>query len=204
MDTAKKPNGSLSGLRVLDLTRVWAGPLATRIYGDYGAEVIKISDPRVPLVTENGLNSKLNRNKKNIGLRLDKSEGRNIFLELTSISDVVIENFRPRVMRNLDLTYEILIQTNPHLIMCSMPGFGLEGPYAEYPAFGTTAEALAGIPGLTGYDSSLPISSGMAYGDPVSGLNAVGILLTALRQRNITGKGQFVDIELADSPACNL
>ena len=204
MDTAKKPNGSLSGLRVLDLTRVWAGPLATRIYGDYGAEVIKVSDPRVPLVTENGLNSKLNRNKRNIGLRLDKSEGRDIFLELTSISDVVIENFRPRVMRNLGLTYEILIQTNPHIVMCSMPGFGLEGPYAEYPAFGTTAEALAGIPGLTGYDSSLPISSGMAYGDPVSGLNAVGILLTALRQRNLTGRGQFLDIALAASPACNL
>ena len=204
MDTKNDSNGSLSGLRVLDLTRVWAGPLATRIYGDYGADVIKVSDPRVPLVTENGLNSKLNRNKRNIGLRLDKSEGRDIFLELTSISDVVIENFRPRVMRNLGLTYEILIQTNPHIVMCSMPGFGLEGPYAEYPAFGTTAEALAGIPGLTGYDSSLPISSGMAYGDPVSGLNAVGILLTALRQRNLTGRGQFLDIALAASPACNL
>lgn len=197
-------SGSLSGLRILDLTRVWAGPLATRIYGDYGADVIKISDPRVPLVTENGLNSKLNRNKRNIGLRLDKSEGRQIFLELTSISDLVIENFRPRVMRNLDLTYETLLKVNPHIIMCSMPGFGLEGPYAEYPAFGTTAEALAGIPGLMGYDDSLPISSGIAYGDPVSGLNAVGILLTALRQRNITGSGQFIDIALAASPACNL
>tara|TARA_A100001037_G_scaffold142832_1_gene129402 strand:+ start:930 stop:2120 length:1191 start_codon:yes stop_codon:yes gene_type:complete len=197
-------SGSLSGLRILDLTRVWAGPLATRIYGDYGADVIKISDPRVPLVTENGLNSKLNRNKRNIGLRLDKSEGRQIFLELTSISDLVIENFRPRVMRNLDLTYETLLEVNPHIIMCSMPGFGLEGPYAEYPAFGTTAEALAGIPGLIGYHDSLPISSGIAYGDPVSGLNAVGILLTALRQRNITGSGQFIDIALAASPACNL
>ena len=197
-------SGSLSGLRILDLTRVWAGPLATRIYGDYGADVIKISDPRVPLVTENGLNSKLNRNKRNIGLRLDKSEGRQIFLELTSISDLVIENFRPRVMRNLDLNYETLLKVNPHIIMCSMPGFGLEGPYAEYPAFGTTAEALAGIPGLIGYDDSLPISSGIAYGDPVSGLNAVGILLTALRQRNITGSGQFIDIALAASPACNL
>jgi len=197
-------SGSLSGLRVLDLTRVWAGPLATRIYGDYGADVIKVSDPRVPLVTQNGLNSKLNRNKKNIGLRLDKSEGREIFLDLASISDVVIENFRPRVMRNLNLTYENLVQINPHIILCSMPGFGLEGPYAEYPAFGTTAEALAGIPGLTGYDASLPISSGIAYGDPVSGLNAVGIILTALRQRNITGLGQFIDIALAASPACNL
>ena len=196
--------GSLVGLRVLDLTRVWAGPLATRIYGDYGADVIKVSDPRVPLISPNGLNSKLNRNKKNIGLRLDKSDGREIFLELTAISDVIIENFRPRVMRNLNITYETLTKINPHIIMCSMPGFGLEGPYSEYPAFGTTAEALAGIPGLIGYDSSLPISTGIAYGDPVSGLNAVGILLTALRHRNITGTGQFIDIALAASPACNL
>ena len=199
-----KTHGSLTGLRVLDLTRVWAGPLATRIYGDYGADIIKISDPRVPLLSPNGLNSKLNRNKKNIGLRLDKPDGREIFLELTAISDVIIENFRPRVMRNLDITYETLAKVNPHIIMCSMPGFGLDGPYSEYPAFGTTAEALAGIPGLIGYDSSLPISTGIAYGDPVSGLNAVGILLTALRHRNITGTGQFIDIALAASPACNL
>ena len=96
--------GSLAGLRVLDLTRVWAGPLATRIYGDYGASILKISDPRVPLISPNGLNSKLNRNKKNIGLRLDKTNGRKIFLELTAISDVIIENFRPRVMRNLNIT----------------------------------------------------------------------------------------------------
>ncbi|SVA95103.1 uncharacterized protein METZ01_LOCUS147957 [marine metagenome] len=186
------------------MTRVWAGPLATRIYGDYGADIIKISDPRVPLLSPNGLNSKLNRNKKNIGLRLDKPDGREIFLELTAISDVIIENFRPRVMRNLHITYETLAKVNPHIIMCSMPGFGLDGPYSEYPAFGTTAEALAGIPGLIGYDSSLPISTGIAYGDPVSGLNAVGILLTALRHRNITGTGQFIDIALAASPACNL
>ena len=199
-----RTHGSLTGLRVLDLTRVWAGPLATRIYGDYGADIIKISDPRVPLLSSNGLNSKLNRNKKNIGLRLDKPDGREIFLELTAISDVIIENFRPRVMRNLDITYETLAKVNPHIIMCSMPGFGLDGPYSEYPAFGTTAEALAGIPGLIGYDSSLPISTGIAYGDPVSGLNAVGILLTALRHRNITGTGQFIDIALAASPACNL
>lgn len=204
--SAKRENaqGSLAGLRVLDLTRVWAGPLATRIYGDYGANIIKISDPRVPLINPNGLNSKLNRNKKNIGLRLDKTNGRNIFLELTSLSDIIIENFRPRVMRNLNITYETLARINPHIIMCSMPGFGLEGPYSEYPAFGTTAEALAGIPSLIGYDSSLPISTGVAYGDPVSGLNAVGILLTALRHRNITGTGQFIDIALAASPACNL
>ena len=122
---------SLEGIRVLDLTRVWAGPLATRILGDYGAEVIKITDPRTPLVMDNGLNNKLNRNKRNIGLRLDTEEGRNIFLDLVSLSDAVIENFRPRVMRNLDLTYETLRSVNPTILMCSMPGFGIKGPYSE-------------------------------------------------------------------------
>ena len=195
---------SLEGIRVLDLTRVWAGPLATRILGDYGAEVIKITDPRTPLVMDNGLNNKLNRNKRNIGLRLDKPEGHRIFTELVELSDIVIENFRPRVMRNLKLTYKDLLQFNPQLIMCSMPGFGLKGPYSEYPAFGTTAEAIAGLPYLTGYDSHLPISTGIAYGDPVSGLNAVGVLLAALRQKLKQGIGQHIDIALAASPVCNL
>ena len=195
---------SLEGIRILDLTRVWAGPLATRIFGDYGAEVIKITDPRTPLVMDNGLNNKLNRNKKNIGLRLDKPDGHEIFTELVSISDIVIENFRPRVMRNLRLTYDKLIQFNPTIIMCSMPGFGLKGPYSEYPAFGTTAEALAGLPYLTGYDNHLPISTGIAYGDPVSGLNAVGVLMAALRQKTKQGIGQHIDIALAASPVCNL
>ena len=198
------PEPSLKGIRILDLTRVWAGPLTTRIFGDYGAEIIKISDPRVPLVMDNGLNNKLNRNKNNVGLRLDKPEGRSIFLDLVQISDIVIENFRPRVMRNLELTYEDLNELNPNIIMCSMPGFGLTGPYSEYPAFGTTAEALAGLPYLTGYDSKTPISTGIAYGDPISGLNAVGVLMAALRQKSKHGIGQHLDIALAASPVCNL
>ena len=197
-------SSSLHGIRILDLTRVWAGPLATRIFGDYGAEVIKITDPRAPLVMDNGLNNKLNRNKKNIGLRLDEAEGHEIFMELVAVSDIVIENFRPRVMRNLNFTYNELTQFNPEIIMCSMPGFGLKGPYSEYPAFGTTAEALAGFPHLTGYDNNLPISTGIAYGDPVSGLNAVGVLMAALRQKLKQGVGQHIDIALAASPVCNL
>ena len=200
--TAKKltPGGSLSNIRILDLTRVWAGPLATRIFGDFGAEVIKISDPRVQLLSGNGLNNKLNRNKKNIGLRLDIESGRKVFLELVSTSDVVIENFRPRVMRNLGLSFDQLTRSNPNIVMVSMPGFGTEGPYSEFPAFGTTAEALAGIPSLIGYENGSPMSTGIAYGDPISGLNAVSVILAALRKRKHFGGGQFIDIALASSP----
>ena len=202
--TARKfaSGGSLSNIRILDLTRVWAGPLATRIFGDFGAEVIKISDPRVTLLSGNGLNNKLNRNKKNIGLRLDIESGRKVFLELVSKSDVVIENFRPRVMRNLGLSFDQLTRSNPSIVMVSMPGFGTEGPYSEFPAFGTTAEALAGIPSLIGYKEGAPMSTGIAYGDPISGLNAVSLILAALRKRKKFGGGQFIDIALATSPVC--
>ena len=194
--------GSLSDIRILDLTRVWAGPLATRIMGDFGAEIIKISDPRVQLLGANGHNHKLNRNKKNIGIRLDIPSGREVFLDLVSKSDVVIENFRPRVMRNLDLSFEQLCIYNPNLIMVSMPGFGTDGPYTEFPAFGTTAEALAGIPSLIGYESGRPLASGIAYGDPISGLNAVTLILAALQKRNRYGGNAFIDIALASGPAC--
>ena len=145
------PSGALRNLRVIDLTRVWAGPLGTRTLGDFGAEVIKVSDPRIPLSRVGKVNDKLNRNKLNIAIRLDKREGRDILLDLVSVADVVIENFRPRVVRNLDITYEKLIEANPNLLMCSMPGFGLDGPYSEYPAFGSTAEAMAGINSMIGY-----------------------------------------------------
>jgi crotonobetainyl-CoA:carnitine CoA-transferase CaiB-like acyl-CoA transferase len=189
--------GSLSDLRVLDLTRVWAGPLATRILGDFGAQIIKISDPRTPNVPSNGINNKLNRNKLSLGLRLDKDEGKRVFKDLVAVSDVVIENFRPRVMRNLRLAYDELTSINPNIVMCSMPGFGMEGPYSEYPAYGTTAEAVAGIPSLIGYDPSVPMPTGIAYGDPISGLHAVGAVLASLRKRSATGSGQFIDIALA-------
>ena len=95
----RREGGALSDVRVVDLTRVWAGPLATRILGDFGAHVVKISDPRIPLDRKSGLNNKLNRNKLSVALRLDQNEGREAFLDLVAVSDVVVENFRPRVMR---------------------------------------------------------------------------------------------------------
>ncbi len=198
--TSTFSTGALRNLRVIDLTRVWAGPLGTRALADFGAEIIKVSDPRMPLSRVGKVNDKLNRNKFNVALRLDKPQGRDVFLDLVSIADVVIENFRPRVMRNLDITYDRLLDVNPDLIMCSMPGFGLDGPYSEYPAFGSTAEAMAGINSMIGYDPQRPLQTGLSYADPVSGLNLVSTILAFARRRGLTGKGNFIDLALADSP----
>ena len=206
------PLTPLRDLRVLDLTRVWAGPLATRILGDYGAEIIKISDPRVPLDRLSGTNNKLNRNKVNLALRLDQDEGRALFLDLVANSDVVVENFRPRVMRNFGLTYDHLREVRPDIVMCSMPGFGTTGEYADYPAFGPSVEAMTGLPSMMGYPSSSsgqatggePRTSSLAYPDPVAALNSTAAIMTALHHRRLTGEGQFIDLALTEGPICQI
>ena len=198
------PPGILSDVRILDLTRVWSGPLATRILTDFGAEVIKISDPRAPIDRANGTNNKLNRNKSNLALRLDHEEGRRMFLELVAASDVVVENFRPRVMRNFGLDYERLREIRPDVIMCSMPGFGTTGDYADYPAFGPSVEAMTGLPSMMGYEGGPPRTSSLAFPDPIAGLNAVAAVMTALRHRRRTGQGQFIDVALNEGPICQI
>ena len=202
MDKSESP--PLADIRILDLTRVWAGPLATRILGDFGAEVIKISDPRVPIDRLGGTNNKLNRNKPNLALRLDHQSGRDIFLELTATADVVVENFRPRVMRNFNLTYEDLRAVRPDIVMCSMPGYGTTGKYADYPAFGPSVEAMTGLPSMMGYEGGPPRTSALAYPDPVSALNSVAAIMTALNHRRRTGQGQFIDLALIEGPICQI
>jgi crotonobetainyl-CoA:carnitine CoA-transferase CaiB-like acyl-CoA transferase len=199
-----KGKGSLSDLRILDLTRVWAGPLATRILADFGAEVIKISDPRVPIDRMGGTNNKLNRNKPNLALRLDHQSGRDTFLELTATADVVVENFRPRVMRNFNLTYDDLRAVRPDIVMCSMPGYGTTGKYADYPAFGPSVEAMTGLPSMMGYEGGPPRTSSLAFPDPVSALNSVAAIMTALNHRRLTGQGQFIDLALIEGPICQV
>ena len=194
----------LSDIRIIDLTRVWAGPLATRILADFGAEVIKISDPRVPIDRLGGTNNKLNRNKPNLALRLDHDSGRDAFLQLVATADVVIENFRPRVMRNFNLTYEDLRQVRPDIILCSMPGYGTTGKYADYPAFGPSVEAMTGIPSMMGYEGGPPRTSALAFPDPVSALNSVSAIMTALNHRRHTGQGQFIDLALIEGPICQI
>ncbi len=202
-----KPLGSgglLSGIRVIDLTRVWAGPLVARILADYGAHVVKVADPRVPVDRTRGVDNKHNRNKDSLALRLDLLEGRDAFLDLAAVSDIVIESFRPHVMRNFRLDYDSLRQVRPDIIMCSISGYGAEGAAAEFPAYGTSVESITGIPSLMGYDGEMPMTSGIAYPDPVTGLNAAAAILTSLRHRTATGEGQFIDLALAEGPVCQI
>lgn len=197
-------NRLLEGIRILDLTRVWAGPLATRILGDFGAHVIKMSDPRVPIDRWAGVNNKHNRNKPSLGIRLDTPEGKEAFLELVAISDIVIESFRPRVMRNFGLSYDALREVRPDIIMCAISGYGAAGEYAEFPAYGTSVESITGIPSIMGYEGGPPLPSCIAYPDPIAGLNAIATMLTALRHRRMTGEGQFIDVALSEGPICHM
>ena len=196
--------GLLSGIRVIDLTRVWAGPLVARILADFGAHVVKVSDPRVQIDRTRGVDNKHNRNKDSLALRLDLPEGRDAFLELASVSDIVIESFRPHVMRNFKLDYEPLREVRPDIVMCSISGYGAEGAAAEFPAYGTSVESITGIPSLMGYDGEMPMTSGIAYPDPVTGMNAAAAIMTALQHRTTTGQGQFIDIALAEGPVCQI
>jgi crotonobetainyl-CoA:carnitine CoA-transferase CaiB-like acyl-CoA transferase len=189
--------GILKGIRVLDFTRVVAGPFATRMLADFGAEVIKIQSSR----TAGGFESNTapyfctwNRNKRSITLDMGHPEARELFLQLTAISDVVVENFSPRVMANWDLAYRRLLMVNTKLIMLSMSGMGQTGPWRDHVAFGPTVQALGGLTYLTGYEPREPMGVGFAYADMVSGLYGAIAVLTALENRDRTDRGQFIDL----------
>ena len=196
--------GLLNGVRVIDLTRVWAGPLVARILADFGAHVVKVSDPRTPTDRTRGVDNKHNRNKDSLALRLDLPKGRDAFLELAAVSDIVIESFRPHVMNNFKLDYESLRRVRPDIIMCSISGYGSQGAVAEFPAYGTSVESITGVPSLMGYEGEMPMTSGIAYPDPVTGMNAAAAIMTALRHRTSTGQGQFIDLALAEGPVCQI
>ena len=197
---ARRPANAapLAGLRVIDLTWVWAGPLATRTLADLGAEVIKIEFPSTaarPVAPWNvGSFHELNRNKKSIALDLSSAEGADVFRRLVQVADVVVENFRPRVMSNWKLDYEHLKELNPELLMVSMPGFGSTGPSRDAPSVGPTIEVQAGVTALLGYDASEPFTSAFAYPDPVSAMWGVCGALAGLHWRDRVGHGCHVDI----------
>jgi crotonobetainyl-CoA:carnitine CoA-transferase CaiB-like acyl-CoA transferase len=187
----------LSGLRVLDFTWVLAGPYATRILADFGAEVIKIQSKKTAKGAESnliGYFNQWNRNKRSITLDMSFSEAKDIVLKLTSMSDVVIENFSPRVMSNWGLDYKKLKEARPDLIMLSMSAMGQNGPWKDFVAFGPTLQALSGITDLTSYAKDSPMGLGYAYADTISGLYAALTVLAALQYRDRTGKGQYIDL----------
>lgn len=204
---------ALEGVRVLDLSRVWAGPLASRILADMGAEIIQINsrvaiplrgvtpemakilhifpedDPGERPWNRTSLMNDLGRNKLGMTLELDTPEGVAIFKGLVKISDVVLNNYSPRVMPNFGLDYETLKELNPGIIMCSMPGFGLTGPYRDYVSYGTNLDAASGLASLMGYPGQSAHMSGNAYPDPAASLHATGAILIALFHQRRTGKG---------------
>jgi len=187
----------LSGVRVLDLTRVLTGPYATRILADLGAEVIKVQSNKTATGTETNDSAYFgawNRNKRSITLDLSHPEARELFLKLTEISDVVIENFSPRVMTNWGLGYEKLTKVNPELIMVSMSAMGQTGPWKDFVAYGPTLQALSGLTCLTSFDKDAPLGPGYAYADIVAGLFAAFAVLSALEYRDRKGTGQNIDL----------
>lgn len=182
---------------MLDFTRVLAGPYATRILADFGAEVIKVQSRKTASGSElnnTGYFNTWNRGKLSITLDLSHPVGRELAIRLVDISDVVMENFTPRVMANWGLSYQSLQKVRPNLIMVSMSGMGQTGPWRDFAAFGPTIQALSGITFLTSFTPDYPLGLGYSYADHVAGLYAALAVLVALEHRDRTGEGQYVDL----------
>ncbi len=195
--------GVLQKIRILDFTWVLAGPYATRILADFGAEVIKIQ-PLLPEAQDKfsrGYYNTWNRNKLGITLNLNKPEGVALAKRLVSISDAVVENFAPRVMANWGLDYDSLKKVKPNVIMLSMSTMGQTGPWRDYVGFGPTVQAFSGVTYLTSFPGKPPLGLGFSYADHVAGLMATLALLGALEYRQRTGEGQYIDISQVEAMA---
>jgi benzylsuccinate CoA-transferase BbsF subunit len=193
----------LKGMRILDFTRVLAGPYATRLLADFGAEVIKIQ-PLLPQEEDDfarGYDNTWNRNKLGITLDMGKPEGIALAKKLVEISDAVVENFTPRVMANWGLDYENLKRIKPDIIMLSLSTMGNTGPYRDYTGFGLTIQAFSGMAHLTSYPGGPPLGPGIAYADHIGALFACLALLGALEYRRQTGEGQYIDISQVEAMA---
>jgi crotonobetainyl-CoA:carnitine CoA-transferase CaiB-like acyl-CoA transferase len=193
----------LQGIRILDFTWVLAGPYATRILADFGAEVIKIQPlmPQEEDTFSRGYYNTWNRNKLGITLNLNNPKGVALAKRLVNISDAVVENFTPRVMANWGLDYQNLKKIKPDLIMLSLSTMGNTGPWRNYTGFGPTIQAFSGITYLTSYPGKPPLGLGTAYADHVAGLLACLALLGALEYRRRTGEGQYIDVSGVEAMA---
>ncbi|XP_076030019.1 succinyl-CoA:glutarate CoA-transferase [Oratosquilla oratoria] len=198
--------GPLHGIRVLDMTRILAGPFTTMILSDLGAEVIKVEklgsgdDTRQwgpPFINDESCYfMSVNRNKKSIAVDYRKEEGRQVLYDLAKKSDVLIENFVPGTLERHGLGYENLKSFTPQLIYCSISGYGSTGPYKNKPGYDVIAASIAGLVGVTGPEGGDPCKVGVAMTDLATGLYAHGAIMAALIERQKTGKGQMI--------ACNL
>ena len=222
MPKAETPQ-PLRHYRILDLSRIWAGPYCTKLLADLGAEVIKLEslsvydshrgpvnpargiaaypdgEPGEQPWNRNGWFNCLHLSKYGITLELTSGRGRQVFEELVSISDVLIENFRQGSLERLGYDYPALRRLRPDLIYASMPAFGNTGPWKGYLGYGIGQEQLSGMAHTTGYPGDGPMKSGINHGDPITGSHAAGVLLAALRRRRRTGRGMFIDVSQQES-----
>ena len=198
----------LQGIRVLDLSRVLAGPYCTMVLGDLGAEVIKVEPPEgdetrawgPPFAEgESAYYLCVNRNKRDIVINLKTDEGKKVLRDLALQSDVLVENFRPGTLEKFGLDFATLSQSNPKLIYCSITGFGQTGPMRDKPGYDFMIQALGGLMSITGEPEGEPMKTGVAVVDLFAGQNAVIAILAALQARTLTGRGQQLDIALFDS-----
>jgi crotonobetainyl-CoA:carnitine CoA-transferase CaiB-like acyl-CoA transferase len=200
-------DGPLSGLRVLDLATLFAGPLAATMLGDFGAEVIKVEHPDRPDPSRGHGPSKdgvglwwklLGRNKRTITLDLSSPGGRDTLLRLAATADVVVENFRPGTLEKWGLGWQELSAVNPRLVLARVTGFGQFGPYAHRPGFGTLAEAMSGFAAITGEPGAPPTLPPFGLADSIAGLATAYAVMTALTARDRTGAGQVVDMAIIE------
>ncbi len=205
--------GALQGIKILDLTRVLAGPYSTMIMGDLGAEIIKLEIPGKgddtrqfgPFIgEESSYFMNLNRNKKGITLNLKAEQGKEIFRRMVKEADVVIENFRPGTMEKLGLGYEELRKINPGIIYGCISGFGHYGRYKDRAGYDIIAQAMGGLMSTTGWPGGKPTRTGTAMGDVLAGLSLTIGVLAALNSKRNTGLGQKVDVALVDSVVSSL
>ena len=198
---------ALSGIRILDMTHVQAGPTSSQLMAFLGADVIKVESPwgdatRKQLVDISGADSlyftMLNCNKRSITLNLKNDRGKEIFTKLIECCDVVMENFGPGVLDRLGFSWEQVQKINPRIIMASIKGFGTEGPYAAFKAYENVAQAMGGAMSTSGFPDGAPVVTGAQIGDSGTGVHLMAGILAAIIQRQRTGRGQYVECAMMD------
>ena len=208
-DTSRTvPAGPLSGVRVLDLTAVVLGPLATQILGDYGADVIKVEPPEGDRMRANGVTRHrgmssiflaINRNKRSLCIDLKSADGVAVIKKLLPTVDVLVHNMRLSAVQRLGLHHEALAALNPRLVYCVAPGFGQGGPDENKPAFDDVIQAACGLAGLIGHSSGTPDYITSLIADKTSGLALANAVLAALFERERSGRGQFVEVPMFET-----
>jgi CoA:oxalate CoA-transferase len=200
-------SGPLSHVTVLDMTQFLAGPYGSQILGDLGARIIKIETPdgditrNTPPYFHQGESAyflSVNRNKESLVLNLKEQRGRELFLDLVRKADIVLENYRPGVVKRLGIDYPTLRAVNPRIVMCSISGFGQDGPYRDRPAYDIIIQAISGGMSLTGEEGGRPVRAGIPLADLSAGMFGAISVLAGLAKVNATGEGGFYDIAMMD------